>query len=101
MSVLYLGFPDGSDGKESTCIAGDLGSIPGPGRSTGDRQCNPFQYSFLENSMGRGPWWVTVHGVTKSRTQLSTRTHTSIKINVPSVLATKSESFFFSFLSGV
>ena len=47
--------------------------------------------------MGRGPWWVTVHGVTKSRTQPCTRTHTSIKINVPSVLATKSESFFFFF----
>ena len=45
----YLGFPDGSDGKESSCNAGDLGSIPGLGRCTGGGHGNPCQYSCLEN----------------------------------------------------
>ena len=48
------GFPGGSDGKESTCNAGDQGSRPGLGRSAGERNSNPFQYSCLENSMDRG-----------------------------------------------
>ena len=59
------------DGKESTCSAGDLGSIPGLGRSRGGEHGNPPQYSCLENSMDRGTWWVTVHGITKSQTWLS------------------------------
>ena len=52
------GFPDGSDGKECVCIAGDLGSIPGSGRSPGEGNGNPLQYSCLENSMDRSysPW---------------------------------------------
>ena len=58
-----LGFPGGSDGKESACNAGDMGSIPGSGRSP--------QYSCLENPMDRGARWTTVHGVTKSQTGLS------------------------------
>ena len=58
-------FPGGSDGKESACNAGDFGSIPGLGRSPGEGHGNPLQYSCLENSMDRGPWWTTVHGVTK------------------------------------
>ena len=67
-----LGFPGGSDGKASACNAGDLGSIPGLGRSPGEGNGNPLQYSFLENSfLERGAWWATVHRVTKSRTQLS------------------------------
>ena len=49
------GFPDGSDGKESACNAGDPGSIPGSGRSPGGGNDNPFQYSCLENSMDREP----------------------------------------------
>ena len=49
---------------------GDPGSIPGSGRSPGGGNGNPLQYSYLENSMGRGAWWATVHGVTKE-TQLS------------------------------
>ena len=57
-----------SDGKESACNAGDLGSIPGAGRSPGERNGNPLQYSCLENSMDRGAWWAIVHGVTKSQT---------------------------------
>ena len=61
-------FPGGSDGKESTCNVGDLGSIPGLGRSSGEENDNPFQYSCLENSMDRGAWQVTVLGVIKSWT---------------------------------
>ena len=66
-----LGFPDGSDGKESACYVGDLGSIPGSGRSPGEVKGYPLQYSCLENSMDRGAWWVTVCGIAKSRIQLS------------------------------
>ena len=55
-------------GKESACNAGDLGSIPGLGRSSGEGNGNPLQYSCLENTMDRGAWKVTVQGVTKSQT---------------------------------
>ena len=51
-----LGFPGGSDDKESSCNAGDLGLIPGSGRSPGEGNGNPLQYSCLENSMDRGAW---------------------------------------------
>ena len=61
-------FPDSSVGKESACNTGDPGSIPGLGRSPGEGKDSLFQYSFLENSMDRGAWWATVHGVTKSGT---------------------------------
>ena len=64
---VYMGFPDGSDGKESSCNAGDPGSIPGLGRSPGEGHGNPLQYSCLENLMVRGPWQATVHRVTKSQ----------------------------------
>jgi len=57
--------------KESACNAGDLGSIPGSGRSPGEGNGNPLQYSCLENSMDRGAQRTTVHGVTKSQTGLS------------------------------
>ena len=63
-----MGFPGGSDGKGSTCKVGDLGSIPGLGRSLGEGNGYPLQYSGLENSMDTGAWWATVHGVSKSRT---------------------------------
>ena len=66
-----LGFPGGSEGKESACSAGEPGSIPRSGRSPGEGIGYPLQYSCLENSMDRGAWQATVHGVTKSRTQLS------------------------------
>ena len=69
------GFPDGSDGKASACNAGDLGSIPGLGRSPGEGNGNPLQYSCLENPMDGGAWWATVHRVTKSRIWLSDFTH--------------------------
>ena len=64
-------FPGGSDGKASVCNAGDLGSIPGSGRSAGEGNGNPFQYYCLENPMDRGTWWAAVHGATKSWTRLS------------------------------
>ena len=66
-----LGFPGGSDSKASACNVGDPGSIPGLERSPGEENGNPLQYSCLENSMDGGAWWAAVHGVTKSRTQLS------------------------------
>ena len=64
-------FPDGSDSKESAGNVGDLGLIPGSGRSLGEGNGNPLQYSCLENSMDRGAWWATVYGVAKSQTRLS------------------------------
>ena len=57
-----------SDGKESLCNAGDLGSIPGLERFPGEGNGNPLQYSCLKNPMDRGPWWAAVHGLAKSRT---------------------------------
>ena len=66
-----MGETAGSDGKESTCNAGDPGSVPGSGRSPREGNGNPLQYSCLESSMDRGAWWAIVHGVTKSRTRLS------------------------------
>ena len=66
-----MGFPGGSDGKESACSVGDLGLIPGLGRSPGEGNGNQLQLSCLENSMDRGAWRAIVHGVAKSQTQLS------------------------------
>ena len=68
---IHKGFSGGSDSKESACNAGELGSIPGSGRSPGEGNGNPLQCSSLENSMDRGAWQATVHGVKKSQTQLS------------------------------
>ena len=62
------GFPCGSADKESACNAGDLGSIPRMGRSPGEGNGYPFRYSCLENSIDRGAWWATVHGMEKSQT---------------------------------
>ena len=69
-------FPGGSEVKASACNAGDLGLIPGLGRSPGEGNGNPLQYSCLENPMDGGAWWATVHGVAKSRTRLSDFTFT-------------------------
>ena len=69
--AIVMGFPDGSDSKKSACNAEDLGLIPGLGRSPGEGNGNPLQYSGLENPMDRDAWKATVHGVTKSQTQLS------------------------------
>ena len=65
---IYIYFPGGSDGKECTCNVGDLGLIPGVGRSPGGGNGSPLQYSCLENPMDRGAWQSTVHGVAKSQT---------------------------------
>ena len=62
-----MGFPGGSDGKESACSVGDLGLIPGLRRSPGEGKGYPLQYSGLVNSMNRGAWQATVHRVTKSQ----------------------------------
>ena len=62
------GFPDGSDGKESACNAGDTSSIPGLRRSPEEENGYPLQYSCLENSMDRGAWRAIVKGVEKSWT---------------------------------
>ena len=65
------GLPWWLSGKESAFKAGDLGLIPGLGRSPREGNGNPLPYSCLENSMDRGAWQATVHGVAKSRTRLS------------------------------
>ena len=66
--VYSLGFPGGSEVKASACNAGDLGSIPGLGRSPGEGNGNPLWYSCLKNPKNRGSWQVTVHMVAKSQT---------------------------------
>ena len=71
---LLIHFPGDSDGKESACSAGDPGFIPGLGRSLGEGNGNPLQCSCLGNPMDGGAWQAPVHGVTKSRTQLSSFT---------------------------
>ena len=69
--VHFHGFLGGSNGKEYAGNAGDMGLIPGSGRSPGGGNGNPLQYSCLENSTNRGAWQAAVHGVTKSWAQLS------------------------------
>ena len=74
MYTLDWGFPGGSVGKEPACNARDardMGSIPGSGRSPGEEHGNPLQYSCQGNSMDRGDWQATVHGIAKSWTGLS------------------------------
>ena len=63
-----MGFPGGSDGKESACNAVDLGLIPGSGRYPGEEKGYPLQYSCLGNPMDRGTWQATVHGAAKNQT---------------------------------
>ena len=64
----FLGFPGGSEVKASACNVGDLGSIPGSGRSPGEGNGNPFRYSCLENPMDGGALWAAVHRVAESDT---------------------------------
>ena len=71
-----LDFPSGSDGKASAYNAGDPGSIPGSGKSSGEGNDNPLQSSCLENPLDRGAWGATVHGVPKSWTRLRDFTFT-------------------------
>ena len=65
-----MGFPGGSDGKESACNVGYLGSIPELGRSPGGGHGSPLQYSCLEKPMDKGAWWAAVHRVSQSWTRL-------------------------------
>ena len=67
-------FPGGSEGKKSACKAGDMGSVPGSGRSPGGGNCYPLQDSGLQNSMGRGAWWATVMGSLKVTLDWATNT---------------------------
>ena len=60
---LQVTFPGGAEVKASACNVGDLGSVPGLGRSPGEGNGNPLQYSCLENPMDEGAWWATVHGL--------------------------------------
>ena len=109
-----MGFPGGSEVKASACNAGELGSIPGLGRSSGEGNGNPLRYSCLENPMDREAWWATVHWVTKSRTRLSNFTFTFtfsnsssseyseisdnfIQIYIPDKLQKRLESMLFLF----
>ena len=71
--------PGGSEGKVSAFNAGDLGLILGWGRSPGEGNVNPLQYSCLENPMDGEAWWATVHGVAKSQTRLSDFIHRLVK----------------------
>ena len=68
---LLKGFPGGSEVKASACNAGDLGSIPGLGRSPGEGNGNPLKYSCLENPMDGGAWWATQSMGSQSQTRLS------------------------------
>ena len=87
-----MGFPGGSEVKASACNAGDPGSIPGSGRSPDEGNGNPLQDSGLGNPMDGGAWWPTVHGVTKSWTQLSDFTFSVLR----EVRMDKKFSFHFS-----
>ena len=79
-----LGFPSGSNGKESSYSAVDLGLIPGSGRSPREGRDNPLQYSCLEYSIDRGVWQAILHGFAKSWTQLKQlRTHACIYLLIP------------------
>ena len=80
--LLPLVFPSGSDSKQSACSVGDLGSIPVSGRSPGEGNGNPLQYSCLEKSTDRGAWWATVHAIAESdMTERLTRTYLLMNIS--------------------
>ena len=75
--LLYMNFIGGSDGKKSACNAGDLDLIPRSGRSPGEGNSYPLQYSCLENPIDRGAWWTLVHRISKlDMTERLTHTHT-------------------------
>ena len=67
-SCSTVGFPSGSESKDSACTSGNPGSIPGMGRSPGEGNHNTLWYSCPENPMDRGAWWAIVHGIANSQT---------------------------------
>ena len=71
LRIYFIDFPGGSDCKESACNARDPGLIPGSGRSPGEGNGNPLQYSCLEKAMDRGAWEATALGITKNQTRLN------------------------------
>ena len=73
IDTVEWGFPHSSVGKESACNAGESGSVPGSGRSPGEGNGNPLQYSCLENPMDREAWRATVHGATRVEHDLQTK----------------------------
>ena len=79
-----MGFPGGSEDKASAHNAGDPASVSGLGRSPGEGNGSPLQYSCLENPMDRGTWRATAHRVANSRTRLSDFTH-SLTVNIPTI----------------
>ena len=89
-----VGLPGGSDGKASVYSARDPGSIPESGRSPGEGNGNPLQYYRLENPMDRRAWQATVHGVAKSRTQLSNFTRLNYDIKLLCVLNAFHSQYF-------
>ena len=92
LTPVFLGFPGGSDNKESACNVGHMGSIPGLGRSPGEGNGHPLQYSGLENSMDGEIWQPTAHGVAKSQTQLSDFHFTFFKTVLLTLLSKKQKS---------
>ena len=95
-SELKLGYPSGSDGKESACNVGDLNSIPGLGRSPGEGHENPFQYSCLENPCGQkslkdySPWGRKVSDMTE-RTKIGRQVQRSLKESLVFMIETAYE----------
>ena len=85
---IRMGFPSWLSGKESAYNADDVGWVPGLGRSSGEGNGNPLQYSCLGNPMDRGAWRAAVHGVTKSRTWLSNWTTTKQYIRIHEIIKT-------------
>ena len=82
-----MGFPGGTVVQNPPANAEDVSSVPGSGRSPGVGNGNALQYSCLENSMDRGTWQATVHGVTNSQTQLSDKAHVFRKETMDTTIA--------------
>ena len=93
VSTSQEGFPGGSEVKMSACNSGGLGSIPGLGRSPGEGNGNPLQYSCLENPMDREAWWATVHEVAKSWTRLNDFTYLLTYLPVKNMIRLEPQKF--------
>ena len=96
MCLHKMGFPGGSDGKESTHNAEDLGTIPGSGRFPGGGHGNPLQYSCLKNPVDRGAWQTTAQVIAKSQTRLSDKAQHTIIVFKENVTLRLKSSFMLS-----